>query len=276
MSELPPNQLGTRTADLDWAHRQAGSEESDLGWVDVDLMPDRQAFRQRLCEDGEVRFQQRDYMGMLPTALAEAAVEAQGRGVATAWEALVLLFAQPEWLTNARAHLWSPWSPRPALLASLVEAFGVEQELHQGDADRLGRLAALLPGWHPYRGTVARAAEILEAADCGEQVADVVTMVAGEDTLGDDEATAPSATADEVFVCRGADWWDDRADDEGEPLLRIRDGVLRFQPAVGQAVRVRREDILVRLKDGQPIPRGLLRLLPVWTVVRPVVQAEKS
>ena len=44
-----------------------------------------------------------------------------------------------------RRYYWSPMSPVPRLLASLVEAMGIDNEIHRNRADVLSRRVARLP-----------------------------------------------------------------------------------------------------------------------------------
>ena len=52
-------------------------------------------------------------------------------------------------------------SPVPQLLVTLVEAMGIDNEIHQNRPDVLSRLVARLPTWNPTRGTVHSAKELL-------------------------------------------------------------------------------------------------------------------
>ena len=66
-----------------------------------------------------------------------------------------------EWLISTRRYYWSPMSPVPRLLASLVEAMGIDNEIHRNRSDVLARLVARLPTWNPSRGTVQGAKDLL-------------------------------------------------------------------------------------------------------------------
>ncbi len=249
-----------RTPDLAWSHAAAAGQLDGLRWVERGFDRDEREKGRRLPpENGHPRFQQRSYGQLLPPPIAEAIMDAQAEGFITAWEVLLMLFARPEWMVAARKQVWAPWSFTPLLLAQLVEAFGVESSLHRNDPECLARLVALLPRWHPHRGTVERAEEILDAAGEAPQVRGVYSGAAAEEQI-----------TSEAFTCRGEDWWVSRSRD-GQAAYRIEGGVLRHQPTDGAAFPPQREDILLHVQEGEPLPLDLLRLLPAWTVVRPVV-----
>lgn len=256
--------LGAQTPELAWSEAMAGGALSDLRWVGVGQ---EGRFSLRTDAEGELRWSGEDLLRHLPPSLAEAAAEAQREGRPGAWEGLALVFATPSWTVASRGLLWTPSSPRPRLLASLVEAAGIEPVLHRGDPDRLRRLAALLPRWAPRRGTVARAVEVLEAAGASEVSSALIFQTPPVD---DEQNTAPSATAGEVFAARGAAFWARRQVAERTVVLRISGGLLRFQPRVDVATALRREDLLLRVGPDLPSGRDLFRLLPAWTVPRPV------
>lgn len=258
--------LSLQTPELAWAEAAARGEVQGVGWVGVGREP---AFTQRLGPDGVVRWHGADRGAHLPPPVAEAAAEAMASGAPTAWEGLTLVLGRAEWLVASRGLLWTTSSPAPALLARLLEGAGVQPGLHRGDPDRLRRLAALLPRWGAGRGTLARAREVLEAAGEGAQAAAALSSAPPAD-----DSTAPAITAGEVFVARTDRFWARRRVEDRAPILRIRGGLLRFQPRVGAAVAVGAEDLLVRVHPDAPPPRDLYRLLPAWTVARPVAAKE--
>lgn len=263
--------LSLQTPALAWSSAQGDARLPGLGWVDGALDPDARPFSLNLGEDGEVRFAGTPLAAQLPPSVAARAAEAQAAGEPTAWEGLSLLLARAEWTVASRGLLWAPATAAPGLLASLVESAGVDAGLHRGDPDRLRRLAALLPAWRPARGSAASAVALLAAADEGWQAA---ALVEEEDESPDEDITAPSPAGGEVFVARGEGWWRRRVEGAG-PELRIQGGVLR---ASARGVAQRREDLLIHLDPDGPAPRDLYRLLPVWTVPRPLGAAapEKS
>ena len=258
--------LAARDPALEWSRRNAAGEADDLGWVDADLDTDRPTFIQREPDGDERRFRHLPYAAFLPPPVAEAAVDAQRRGQATLHEALVLIYARIEWLNVSRKYLWSPLSPVPRLLAQLAEAYGIGAELHQNRGDSLARLVAILPRWHPHRGTVDRALEVVEALDGAE--GEVVLMA----HVADDGPTPDlPELRDEVFRCRDAAWWGRRQQEGAQPHLRVEEGMLRFQPRKGPAFELQREDVLLDWDGENPLPKHLMRLLPAWTEIRLVV-----
>lgn len=263
--------LALQTPALAWSQRAAAGQAEGLKWADPSLDPSARPLSARAIRKADVVFQAGPVTAYLPASIATEAWSAQAAGEPTAWEGLQLLLARPRWLVASRPLVWTPASPEPCLLASLVEACGVGRGVHRDDPDRLRRLAALLPSWRPHRGTAERAAEVLSAAGEATQMAGVVTsQPAGSD---DEEDTAPSATAGEVFACRGGGWWASRMEDS-RPALRVSGGLLRFQPRAGVAFTVRREDVLAEADPSRPLPRDLYRLLPVWCTVRAVSSAQ--
>ncbi len=258
--------LATRVADLEWAHRQAAGTLKGLEWVDSNLDPNIPAFTQ-IGDASERQFSHLPYAVFLPTVMTNAAIQAQQNGQAPMQEALVLLFARMEWLVANRKRMWSPLSPLPKMLATLVEAFGVDQDLHREDPEILARLAAQLPQWHPWRGTVERAREVLEST--GD-----LPQAEGTYTLGADGPT-PTIIRDEVFMCHSETWWDERTVPDSAPAYRIESGVVKFQHNEStKQVPLRCEDLLLEWRPERPLPRQLLRLLPTWVVVRLVLPSE--
>ena len=245
---------------LEWALRSASGSLEGLDWVEATIEPDAPAYRVVATEDGEDRFRQVPAARFLPPNLARAARAAQDQGEATAQEGLLLVFAEAEWLFRSLGLLWAPYSPAPQLLASLVESYGIDPALHGGDSEHLASLVALLPRWHPHRGSPERAALVLEA--CGEGA-----QADGAQAGGQRPGCEPDGLRDEAFVCRGYEFWRCRAS-EASPEYVIRGGVMRFQPREGAAFPLRREDVLIPWRAGSDAPRHLIRLLPAWTVVR--------
>lgn len=268
---LTEHPLALREPALEWATRSGSGELEDLGWVAAEVSPELRPLRQFDDESGRRRFRHYPYTLFLPPAVAQAAEQLQRAGHPTAWEGLVLLFARTEWTMASRDYLWTPSSPAPALLGSLVEAFGIEAALHRRDPDTLRRLTALLPSWHPTRGTVARARDVLESCELQHELESVTTL--------DESGRIPRSPKldDEVFTCHVALWWQLRRQDRSAPEYRITDGYLRFQPADDAAKWVlRKEDVLLTWRPGGDVPKAALRLLPSWSVVRLVVGARKS
>lgn len=254
--------LATRTPILEWAHRSANGEVDGLSWVSTTIHPDFHPFR-HFVEDGEHRFRHRPFSRWQPPSLVESTMKAQAAGVPTAWEALSLVFARTEWLMAGREYLWTPHSPEPLILSTLVESFGIEAALHRRSKDTLRRLTALLPTWHPYRGTVPRAREVLRICGMDEQLQHATTLAESGKT------PARPAMAGEVMTCHVGSWWKLRRQPESRCELRIQGGLLRFQPEADEQKWVlRREDVLVEWNEGAKLPKEALRLLPAWSVVR--------
>ena len=255
--------LAAREPALEWARRSAAGELDHLDWVEAELAPTSKPFSQQEDGEGSRSFRHLPYTAFLPPPVAEAAQYARGRGQATMHEALQLVFARLEWLLAARRYLWAPVSSDPLLLAQLAEAFGVGQEIHRHRPDVLARLAALLPTWHPARGTLDRALEVIDAVDDSEPPPCVACL---ED---DGEVPEVPELKDEVFRCRDAEWWRRRRQEGAAPRHRIEDGLLRFQPDSEPAFALQREDVLLEWDpDEGALPRNLMRLLPVWCEVR--------
>lgn len=258
---------GPRLPGFEWAHREAADALQGLDWVDATIAPRARPFRQGEEEEGERRFRHMPYSAFLPAPMVEASQHAQSKGRATGLEAMQLMFARLEWLISTRDLIWSPVSPRPRILGSLVEAFGVDPELHVGNQEYLARLTALLPGWHPRRGTVESACVLLRNTGRAEQ-GERITV------LGDEGAR--EALADEVFACRNLRWWTARQQQDAQPRYRIVDGFLRFQPPLDAVFGLRKEDVLIDWTPGRKLPRELMRLLPPWTVIRVAVETESN
>ncbi len=254
--------LALRTPELEWAHRAANGEMDGLSWVAAEIHPDHKPWRQ-FDQAGERKFRHRPYSHWQPPSLVQASMEAQRAGVPTAWESLLVVFARTEWMMKTREYLWTPQSPQPLLLGTLVESFGIDSSLHQRSPDVLRRLTALLPTWHPYRGTVPRAREVLELCGKGEQLRNATT---------EQESGKIPKRVDlegEVMACHVDSWWSLRRQAGSSSQLSIQGGLLRFQPKEDdQKWVLRREDVLVEWSAGGALPREALRLLPAWSVVR--------
>jgi len=255
--------LAAREPTLEWAQRSAEGQLEGLDWADTDLDPTGVPFSQRETGGGERLFRHLPYTAFLPPPIAAAALDAQRRGQATLHEALLLVFARIEWIVASRDYLWSPLSPVPAVLANMAEAFGVGADLHRDKPAALARLAAILPRWHPRRGSVDRALEIIEAVEDDE---DEPLCVAYLDEDGEDP-DFPSLR-DEVLRCRDAEWWRRRQSTGAAAHLQVSDGLLRFQPAKGPAFVLQKEDVLVEWDPERALPRNLMRLLPAWAELR--------
>lgn len=257
------NSTALRLPELEWSSRSAAGELQQLSWVDTTLRSESVELAQVELGGGKTAFTSGGYLSRLPGPVLEAAQELQASGRVGGWEVLSLIFSRMEWMVASRRYLWSPSSPVPRLLGTLVQTFGVEANCHQYDPERLARLTALLPSWHPHRGTVARAREVLGTCGMSDQLKKVRTCRPAEN-----KGRGLPRLSDEVFVCHEQKWWDNRHFGEAVPLYRIESGVVRFQPRDGDNFELRREDVLVAWNVGQPIPREAIRLLPAWTVVR--------
>jgi hypothetical protein len=196
--------------------------------------------------------------------MAESALEAQRAGRATLQEALILLFARPEWLIATRSRMWTSSTPLPTLLARLAEVYGVAPELHRGEADVLLRLSALLPSWHARRGSLPAARQVLDAAE-------VPALAAGSGPQG--QSADGSSLSQEILCCHSLEWWEARALPGASPALRVQQGMVLFQGSQPGWV-LRREDVLVPHRPEPARPEGLSRLLPPWAVLRPTLSTE--
>ena len=240
-----------------------------LGWVDSTISRRERPFQMIPAEDGTGRYRHIPYGFFLPSVLTNAAISAQKRGEPTVLEGYLLLFAWVEWLIASRYLLWSPTTPKPDLLAVLVEAFGIGPELHRENPERLMRLAARLPSWYPSRGTVARAYQIL-VETLGETL-DVALL----DIDAPEAERAAAPLTQEVLSCRSAEWWQQRQQQRAghviagdQAPMRVSDGLLRFQSAPGEDFSLVREDVLVGWKVDTPFPAVLSRVLPIWVSIR--------
>lgn len=245
---------------LVWAGRAARDELSGLDWVDLALDLEQPPWSAREAEDGARTLKGADLLATLPPPLADLAREAQAQGQTTVWEALGLLVASAEWATATRGLLWSPHSPRPALLARLAAAFGVEPTVHRGDPAALARLAAGLPAWRGLRGTRDYLVAVVHAAGRDAELAPLV--LEGFD-----------AQDGEIFTCHGAAWWGARARGPWG-ALRITAGWVRV--SAGQPVALALEDITLRADAATRFDPHLCRLMPIWTALRPAPSTEPS
>ncbi|CAN0449342.1 unnamed protein product, partial [Ectocarpus fasciculatus] len=161
--------------------------------------------------------------------------------------------------------------PKPALLAVLVEAFGIGPELHREQPARLMRLAARMPTWYPHRGKISRAIQLLE-----ETVGEELGILAVQDDSPETEKAAVPRVG-EVLSCRSADWWRSRREGAADHIpasggggegMRIKDGLLRFQPGEGDGFALAREDVLIGWSADTPFPTVLSRVLPIWVSLR--------
>lgn len=231
--------LEPRIAVLEWALRAGRGELPGLDWIDTTLRPEGEPFL--LVRDGDrVRFRHLPLGPHLPPPLVEAAEQAQAAGEPTALEAVHHLLARAQWLTSARGLLFTPASPLPGLLASLVEAYGVDAELHEADADDLARLVVHLPGWYPRRGGLEPALDLLRTA------------------LDHDVTVRPATGGPLAFTCQSTDWWCERPLPTG-PLL-IHEGFVTTD--AGHA------DVVLGWVPSDRFPHELLRLLPAWASCR--------
>lgn len=242
-----------------------------LEWADGTITIRDRAFQIVPGADGLSRFRHIPYGYFLPTVLANAAVSAQKRGEPTVLEGMLLTFAWVEWLIAARYRFWSPASPKPKLLAVLVEAFGIGPELHREHPERLMRLAARMPTWYPHRGKISRAMQLLE-----ETVGEDLGIVAIQDDSPEHEKDQVPRVG-EVLSCRSADWWRRRREGLADHIpavggagegMRIEDGLLRFQPSGGDGFALAREDVLIAWNTDTPFPTVLSRVLPIWVSLR--------
>lgn len=245
---------------LDWAGRAARDELDGLAWVDLALDPSQPPWSAREHDDGARTLKGADLLATLPPPIADLTREAAAQGQTTVWEALGLLVATAEWATATRGLLWSPCSPRPALLARLAAAFGVAPEVHRGDPEALARLAAGLPAWRGQRGTRDYLVAVVHAAGRDAELAPLAL-----ETF--------DAPAGEIFTCHGAAWWHARSRGPWG-ALRITAGWVRV--AADGPVALAREDVILRAAAQAPLDPHLCRLLPIWTVLRPALSTEPS
>ena len=238
-----------RFAVLEWACRQAAGQLDGLHWVDGTVHNQGELPFQIVRRGDQVLFRHRDYGQWLPAPMVRAAKQAQTHGVPTALEGVIALFARAEWLIAAREHYWAAYGPVPALLAALVEAYGIPPELHRGDREHLARLVAHLPTWYPHRGDPVRGKQLMERAfDKPLRV-----QVNQRDT----------GALRETFTCRSAKWHARRV--HRPQALHIHRGMVQVRHT---APTVTPEDVVMTWSPGIPFPHELLRLLPAWVSVR--------
>lgn len=235
--------LEARTAIYEWALR-AGREELGDDWVDAELRPEGRPFAVVRDEAG-LRFRHLPLADDLPGPMVEAAEAAQEAGEPTALESLHRILARAGWLTSSRALFWTPYSPVPALLAQLVESYGIDAELHERDPDALAKLLVHLPSWFIRRGQLQPALDLLEAA---------------LDNAVPARVDPPGPT---TFACRSAAEWH-RIGTPGTPT--IQDGwVVATTPEAP-----RDGDVALGWVPADRFPHELLRLLPAWSTARVV------
>lgn len=244
--------LELRTALLEWAQRSAAGELPGMDWVDTEILAHGSPFVITRTDEA-IRFRHVPTGKTLPPPLVEEARRHQEAGEPTLVECMALLFARAHWLVEGRGLYYRSTTPVPALLAALVEAYGVDAELHRHDAVTLANAIAHLPAFHPHRGDPERAGRLLQ--DVLGQPHDV------------DLDQEPGHDLDEVFAIRSAAWFAARpALRPSRPeVLTIRHGLLHHT-----APRAPRnpEDVLVGWVPGDRFPHALLRLLPAWVSAR--------
>ena len=249
--------LKVRIAQLDWSLLSSTDQLEKLNWVDSQIQFSHQPFIEK-----DQLYAHRPYGYFLPPAMVEAAQQAQEYGEPTVLEGLLLLNARIEWLIETRKYLWSPLSPIPKLLDSLADAFGVGSELHLNKPDVLLRLAAVLPKWYPHRGTVQRARFLIE---------NTIGTPLNVTTQQDNEK--PMALDNEVMMCRSVTWWRHRISKRSRsPKMRIKDGILQFQPDGGESFPALVEDTVVEWCKGEEFPVQLTRLLPPYGSIRLIIK----
>ena len=262
-------------APLQWAVDSAQGDTQGLAWVDTKIIPRHRSFTMQSGQKtGERTYRHRPYAAYLPKTMMMAARHAQQQGEPTVLEGLLLLFAKMEWLIATRRYYWSPMSPVPMLLTSLVEAMGIDNEIHRNRSDVLARLVARLPTWNPSRGTVQGAKELLV-----ETVGDVFPLRVAQMPKDSPVPIDPDIQG-EVFACHDVDWWERRThrSPEGKALnkpmdLRIESEFLQFQTPA-EPMPLHHEDVLVGWKISDKFPTNLLRLLPAWVTIRVVILPE--
>lgn len=270
-----PKALQSTVAPLQWAVDSAQGKVDGLKWVDTEILPHHRSFSMR-DEKGERRYRHRPYGAYLPKTMTKSAQYAQQQGEPTVLEGLLLLFAKMEWLVTTRRYYWSPMSPVPKLLASLVEAMGIDNEIHRNRPDVLARLTARLPTWNPSRGTVQGAKDLLV-----ETVGDPFPIRVAQMPKDKPIPIDPDIQG-EVFACHDTDWWERRvqhqagiADPVSKMELRLDSGFMQFQ-TLEEPMPLHHEDVLVGWKISDKFPTNLLRLLPAWISIRVVILSEEE
>jgi hypothetical protein len=252
--------LPVRSPVLEWAARQAAGELEGLEWV-AEHLPLEQDDYTVHEEDGEPRFHAVSLAPYLPPPMAQAAVAAHERGEATALEGVQAMFARAVWPVVTRRLWWTADSPAPGLLAWLLEQYGIGPELHRNDPGKLRATVARLATWRRERGDLKA----------------TLTLLRDDLQHEPDERYAEGQSlVDEVLCCHKLSWW--RARQRGRPYVayRIEDGMLRFQDPSEPAFVALPEDVVAEAAPDRPWSATLLRLLPAWMCVRPVLKREKS
>lgn len=272
-----PKSMHNTVAPLQWAVDSAQGRTDNLDWVDSEIVPRHRSFSMKEDREGR-KYRHRPYGAYLPRTMAMAAQHAQEQGEPTVLEGLLLLFARMEWLVSTRRYYWSPMSPVPKLLASLVEAMGIDNEIHRDRPDVLSRLTARLPTWNPARGTVQGAKDLLV-----ETVGDPFPLRVAQLPKDKPIPMDPDIQG-EVFACHDVDWWARRmpaqnadAEDASFPKMdmRLTNGFIQFQTPE-EPMPLHHEDVLVGWKLSDKFPTNLLRLLPAWISIRVVVLPEEE
>lgn len=254
--------MRARTPTVEWrvAAARGDARPHKLTWVDGTLDPEQRPYQLRGTTK-KPTFRGGNWERLLPPPLVSEAQSAQQAGLPTLVEGLHYLFAWADWSVQSRAALWSAQGWDVGLLSTLADAYGIDQEVHRGDAERLARLVARLPAWFPQRGQLDRSLE-LWSESTGEPLH---ARYESAGTVGDRPEDPP--LRDEVFACRSASWWRQRPSPTGAQL-RISAGWLRFQPTEGETFPLSPEDVLVSLEPSGSLDRPLLRLLSPGTCLR--------
>jgi hypothetical protein len=251
--------MKARSSTLEWCDQARAKELVGVQWVEPEVGQNLPAGRRIQSRDGVERFSFAILESVLPPAMIAEVAAAQAEDAPLALDAIHLMFARMERLLSSRQWWWTPVGPEPQLLELLAEAYGVPQELHQQDPERLARLAAHLEGWHPWRGEVDHAVSLYTR---------VVGNTPTESWSHVDSAGAePPALADEVMACHHEEWWAARGAAAIKPDYKISNGMLRFQPSQ-DVLPLSREDVLVEITPEGPQSTTLLRLIPAWMSAR--------
>ena len=230
--------LEARTAVLEWSIQHGAGEHTGVEWADPLVTPTGEPFRITRSPSGP-QFRHLSISEDLPTPLVQAAADAQASGYPTALEGLTLLFAPAQWLTSTLSLCWTPFSATPGLLSSLVEAYGIDAELHDRDPAALKKLLVYLPRWFERRGQIEPAINLLRAA------------------LDADVPVRIHPSSEVAFTCQSTAWWAERAP---HSTLTVRDRVVQSE-APG-------DDLGLGWMPTDRFPHELLRLLPTWASPR--------
>ena len=271
---------------LEFCDRSRSDELNGVEWIEPAI--DLNAPAGRLCRsaDGQERFSFAFLAGVLPEAMVAAIADAQTRGEPLTLDGIHYLFARLERMLVSRRFWWSPVGPEPSLLEFLAAAYGVPEELHLRDPDRLSRLAAWLEQWQPGRGQIDRAIQLYEAVT-GQNLPEgwlhwnqtglKRLPPAGQPVAppaGASRAPVPDLQ-NEILVCHGEIWWEARGADTFIPAYRIEGGMVCFQPpqttdsARAELLPLSAEDVAVALRPGAAPAAVMMRLIPAWMSVRP-------